>query len=60
MTSSFDITALHDGGPTARQGAANYHYSRLISSLAPDDREHVRRIVAEIIASGRTSSPGHG
>jgi len=32
---------------------------RLISSLAPQDREHFRSTMAEIIASCRTSSPGH-
>jgi hypothetical protein len=33
--------------------------SRLVSSLAPDDREHFRRIMAEIIASCPTSRPDH-
>jgi DNA-binding MarR family transcriptional regulator len=33
--------------------------SRLVSSLTPDDREHFRRIMAEIIASCPTSRPDH-
>jgi DNA-binding MarR family transcriptional regulator len=33
--------------------------SRLISSLAPLDREHFRSTMAELIARCRTSSPGH-
>jgi len=34
--------------------------SRLTSSLAPQDREHFRSTMAEIIARCRASSPGHG
>jgi hypothetical protein len=33
--------------------------SRLVASLAPDDREHFRRIMAEIIASCPTSRPDY-
>jgi hypothetical protein len=33
--------------------------SRLVSSLAPDDRKHFRRIMAEIIAGYPTSRPDH-
>jgi DNA-binding MarR family transcriptional regulator len=54
---------LSDAGQRA---AAAFHaeigaeLSRLVSSLAPDDREHFRRIMAEIIASCPTSRPDHG
>ena len=34
--------------------------SGLVASLAPDDREHFRRIMAEIIASCPTSRPDYG
>ena len=53
---------LTDAGQRA---AAAFHaeigaeLSRLVSSLAPDDREHFRRIMAEIIASCPTSRPDH-
>ena len=53
---------LTDAG---QQAAAAFHaeigaeLSRLISSLAPQDREHFRSTMAEIIASCRTSAPGH-
>jgi hypothetical protein len=33
--------------------------SRLVASLAPDNREHFRRIMAEIIASCRASRPDY-
>ena len=48
-----------------QRAAAAFHaeigaeLSRLVSSLAPDDREHFRRIMAEIIASCPTSRPDH-
>jgi DNA-binding MarR family transcriptional regulator len=53
---------LTDAGHRA---AAAFHaeidteLSRLISSLAPEDREHFRSTMAEIIASCRTSGPDH-
>jgi DNA-binding MarR family transcriptional regulator len=53
---------LTDAGQRA---AAAFHaeigaeLSRLVSSLAPDDREHFRRIMAEIIASCRPSRPDY-
>jgi DNA-binding MarR family transcriptional regulator len=53
---------LTDAGQRA---AAAFHaeigaeLSRLVSSLAPDDREHFRRIMAEIITSCPTSRPDH-
>ena len=53
---------LTDAGQRA---AAAFHaeigaeLSRLVSSLAPDDREHFRRIMAEIIASCPTSRPDY-
>src|SRR5580693_1571142 len=53
---------LTDAG---RRAAAAFHaevgaeLSRLVSSLTPDDREHFRRIMAEIIASCPTSRPDH-
>jgi len=53
---------LTDAGQRA---AAAFHaeigaeLSRLVSSLAPDDREHFRRIMAEIIAGCPTSRPDH-
>ena len=56
---AFQVT-LTDAGHRA---AAGFHaelgeeLSRLISSLAPQDREHFRTTVAEIIASCRTSRP---
>ena len=53
---------LTDAGQRA---AAAFHaeigaeLSGLTSSLAPDDREHFRATIAEIIASCRTSAPDH-
>jgi DNA-binding MarR family transcriptional regulator len=53
---------LTDAGQRA---AAAFHaeigaeLSRLLSSLAPDDREQFRRIMAEIITSCPTSRPDH-
>jgi DNA-binding MarR family transcriptional regulator len=53
---------LTDAG---RQAAAAFHtdlggqLSGLISSLAPQDREHFRSTMAEIIASCRTCPPDH-
>jgi DNA-binding MarR family transcriptional regulator len=53
---------LTDAGHRA---AAAFHaevsteLSRLIAPLAPHDREHFRSTLGEIIASCRTSRPGH-
>jgi hypothetical protein len=54
MTSSFDITALHDGRARPRDEAP-----LTIATIVPDDREHFRRIMAEIIASCPASRPDH-
>ena len=48
-----------------QRAAAAFHaelgaeLSRLVSPLAPDDREHFRAAMAEIIASCRTGRSGH-
>jgi DNA-binding MarR family transcriptional regulator len=55
------VTATDAG----QRAAAAFHaeigaeLSRLLSSLAPDDREHFRRIMAEIIADCPASRPDH-
>jgi len=58
---ALQVTLTDDGHRAADAFHAEIgaELSRLISSLAPQDREHFRSTMAELIARCRTSSPGH-
>ena len=53
------LTDAGQGAAAAFHTEIGAELSRLISSLAPQDREHFRSTMAEIIAGCRTSAPGH-
>jgi DNA-binding MarR family transcriptional regulator len=53
------LTEAGHGAAAAFHAEVGAELSRLISSLAPEDREHFRSTMAEIIARCGTSPPDH-